>query len=137
LPIHLPVGQPSNAAQSRLAATAPGPVSIKGGRHIFLTSWLATEAMSSNSKLDGLEAWMHDKGFVWNPSTVTLCGGTDGEVGFAVAAAREIAEHDTLCEIPKDAVLSVRNSAIANLIEQEQLNLSQGFSKSKHDILRC
>jgi len=72
-------------------------------------------------------AWMHDKGFVWNPSTVTLCGGTDGEVGFAVAAAREIAEHDTLCEIPKDAVLSVRNSAIANLIEQEQLGGGLGL----------
>lgn len=83
--------------------------------------------MSSNSKLDGLEAWLHDNGIVWNPSTVTLCGGTDGEVGFAVAAARDVPEHDTLCEIPKEAVLSVRNSAIANLIEEEQLGGGLGL----------
>ncbi|DBA84491.1 TPA: hypothetical protein ACH3X1_006110 [Trebouxia sp. C0004] len=85
--------------------------------------------MSSNSKLDGLEAWMHDKGIVWNSSTstVTLCGGTNGELGFAVAAARDVPEYDTLCEIPKEAVLSVRNSAIANLIEEEQLGGGLGL----------
>ncbi|DBA79474.1 TPA: hypothetical protein ACH3X2_007744 [Trebouxia sp. C0005] len=83
--------------------------------------------MSSNSKLDGLEAWMHNNGIVWNPSTVTLCGGTHSEVDFAVVAARDVAEHDVLCEIPKEAVLSVRNSAIANLIEEEQLGGGLGL----------
>ncbi|DBA97673.1 TPA: hypothetical protein ACH3X3_012565 [Trebouxia sp. C0006] len=83
--------------------------------------------MPSNSKLDGLEAWMHNNGIVWSPSTVTLCGGTNGEVDFAVIAARDVAEHDTLCEIPKEAVLSVRNSAIADLIEEEQLGGGLGL----------
>ncbi len=90
-------------------------------------SLLASEAMSSNSKLAGLEAWMHNNGIVWNPSTVSLCGGTKGEVDFAVAAARDVAEHETLCEIPKEAVLSVRNSAIADLIEEEQLGGGLGL----------
>ena len=88
---------------------------------------LVYEAMSSNSKLNGLEAWMHNNGIIWNPSTVTLCGGTNGEVDFAVNAARDVAEHDTLCEIPKEAVLSVRNSAIADLIEEEQLGGGLGL----------
>jgi len=83
--------------------------------------------MSSDSKLHELENWMHNNGIVWNPSTVTLCGGTNGEVDFAVAAARDVAEHDTLCKIPKEAVLSVRNSAIADLIEEEQLGGGLGL----------
>ena len=103
------------------------PVSSKCGTPVVGISLLGSEAMPSNSKLDGLEAWMHNNGIVWSPSTVTLCGGTNGEVDFAVIAARDVAEHDTLCEIPKEAVLSVRNSAIADLIEEEQLGGGLGL----------
>lgn len=83
--------------------------------------------MASKSKLDGLQKWMHAHNIAWSASTVTLTGGTNDTDDFAVNAARDIAEHDTLCEIPKDAVLSVRNSAIADLIEEEQLGGGLGL----------
>ena len=116
-----------NKLAQGLPTPHPLPLSSKCGTPIVLLSLLASEAMPSNSKLNGLEAWMHNNGIVWNPSTVTLCGGINGEVDFAVAAARAVAEHDTLCQIPKEAVLSVRNSAIADLIEEEQLGGGLGL----------
>ena len=70
---------------------------------------------------------MHTAGFVWNASNIKLCGGRDGSGPFAVEACCDIAEGDTLCEVPKSAVLSMRNSAIADLIEQEQLGGGLGL----------
>ena len=81
----------------------------------------------SSSKLEGLTAWMHVNGIVWSASTVTLCGGTDEDEGFAVHASREVFEREVLCEIPKDAVLSVRNSAVARVVEQEHLDGGLGL----------
>lgn len=83
--------------------------------------------MSTSSKLAGLQSWMHAAGFVWSASTVTLCGGNEDDGAFAVTASCDIAEGATLCEVPKSAVLSIRNSAIADLIEEEQLGGGLGL----------
>ncbi len=59
-------------------------------------------AMENPSKLDGLKSWMQSNGIKWSASTVSLCGGMDGDLDFAITAACDIPEHETLCEIPKD-----------------------------------
>lgn len=83
--------------------------------------------MSPKAKLTGLESWMHAAGFAWSASTVSLCGGTDSSDGFSVGALRDIREGETLCEIPKSAVLSIQNSAIADLIQKERLGGGLGL----------
>lgn len=83
--------------------------------------------MTNQSKLDGLKSWMHANDILWSTSTVTLCGGNSSEDSFAIEASRDISEHETLCEIPKDAVLSIRNSVLANLLEEEELGGGLGL----------
>ena len=84
--------------------------------------------MPPASMLDDLTSWMQAAGFGWNASEVILCGGHDNSGPFAVEACCDILEGHTLCKIPKSAVLSIRNSAIADLIEQEQLGGGLGLS---------
>ena len=81
----------------------------------------------ANSKLDHLQQWLQDHGIRWDRTAVSLRGGAPAETSFSVLALLGIPEGDTLCEIPKNAVLSVRNSAAADIIETEQLGGGLGL----------
>lgn len=70
---------------------------------------------------------MHANGVTWDRTTVSISGGVSENEGFSVYAAKNISEGHTLCEIPKDAVLSVRNTAAAEIIETEQLGGGLGL----------
>ena len=92
-------------------------------------SWClhCTDDMPNAGQLQGLLSWMSDKGITWDPEKVNVHGGNYGAAPFAVHAVRDVEESETLCEIPKSAVLSVRNTAIADLIEHEQLGGGLGL----------
>ena len=78
-------------------------------------------------QVDALLAWMSDRGITWDAQKVDIRGGKDDSPPFAVFAHRDIEENETLCDIPKSAVLSVRNTGIADLIEHEQLGGGLGL----------
>ena len=78
-------------------------------------------------KLDRLQPWMHDNGIEWDRATVSVRGGTSQEPGFSVRAMLDISEGHTLCEIPKSVVLSVHNTAAAEIIKTEQLGGGLGL----------
>lgn len=74
--------------------------------------------------LQAFEGWMRSQGITWDTDRVALRAGAPGcaHQGWAVyAQAGGIAEGDHLCNIPKDAVLSVRTTAFADMINQERL----------------
>lgn len=78
-------------------------------------------------RLDKLQQWMRANGIAWDRAAVSISGGMSDNEGFSVYATKDIAESHTLCEIPKDAVLSVRNTAAAEIIETEQLGGGLGL----------
>lgn len=83
--------------------------------------------MSHASQLDGLLSWLSDKGVTWDAQKVDIRGGKNGAAPFAVFAHRDIDDSEALCDIPKSTVLSVKNTAIADLIEHEQLGGGLGL----------
>lgn len=83
--------------------------------------------MAHESKLDTLQHWMRANGIAWDRTAVSVSGGVSKSEGFSVYAVKDIAETHALCEIPKDAVLSVRNTAAAEIIETEQLGGGLGL----------
>lgn len=52
------------------------------------------------------------------------CGGES----LGVFAVKDVAADDLLCRIPKAAVLSTRNSAIADILEEERLGGGLGLT---------
>ena len=76
--------------------------------------------MFSGTELQRLLNWL-EKHVTWNTQTINIRGGDGGTAPFSVFAVRDIAEGDSLCVIPKTAVLSTKNTEIADLIEEEQL----------------
>lgn len=83
--------------------------------------------MTNAARLEKLQDWMLANGVAWDRTSVSVSGGTHENDGFAVHAIHNIDEEHTLCEIPKDAVLSVRNTAAAEIIEAEQLGGGLGL----------
>ena len=83
--------------------------------------------MTHPSRLEKLQEWMLANGIAWDRTVVRIGGGEHESEGFSVYAREDIAEGHTLCEIPKDAVLSVRNTAAAAIIETEQLGGGLGL----------
>ena len=66
-------------------------------------------------------------GIAWDHAAVSISGGKHENEGFSVLATQDIVEGHALCEIPKVAVLSVRNTAAAEIIEAEQLGGGLGL----------
>ena len=83
--------------------------------------------MSNASRLVKLQDWMLANGIAWDRAAVHITGGKHENKGFTVQAKQGIAEGHALCEIPKDAVLSVRNTSAAGIIETEQLGGGLGL----------
>ncbi|KAL0040401.1 hypothetical protein WJX77_006166 [Trebouxia sp. C0004] len=106
---------------------AVGPQSITGASTVIARSVLEGEGYTLSSDLESL---MYVLVFLAVNGAAHLGNKPFGPAALHVtfvAAARDVPEYDTLCEIPKEAVLSVRNSAIANLIEEEQLGGGLGL----------
>lgn len=76
----------------------------------------------STPLLDRLLQWFAEQGVVWdqNHLSVTHAPGTTGP-GLGIFATTDIAMGHRLCLIPKSAVLSRRNVAIADAIEDAQV----------------
>ena len=83
--------------------------------------------MSTASRLVKLQEWMLANGIAWDRAAVGITGGKHENEGFSVHATQDIAEGHALSKIPKDAVLSVRNTAAAEIIETEQLGGGLGL----------
>lgn len=83
--------------------------------------------MSAGTELRELLTWLQRNDITWNSHTVDIRGGNKGTAPFAVFAKQDIAGNEPLCEIPKSAVLSVKNTKVADLIETEQLGGGLGL----------
>lgn len=75
----------------------------------------------------GLLPWMQENGITWDHQALDIQSGEHGQGPFAIYAKRQFEVNDTLCTIPKSAVLSVKNTQIADLIEKEQLGGGLGL----------
>ncbi len=73
-----------------------------------------------------LDIWFESADVSLNRSLITLqhvsCGG-----GLGVFAVRDLCEGQKLCEIPKKAVLSVRNTKISDILEQHLIRGGLGL----------
>lgn len=67
-----------------------------------------------SAQVTRLSAWLRSAGISWDEGLIQICpvGG-----GLGVIARAPIQEGATLCEIPRAAVLSVRTTGIADLLE--------------------
>ncbi|KAL4428484.1 hypothetical protein ABPG75_002573 [Micractinium tetrahymenae] len=74
--------------------------------------------------LPAFQAWMDSVG-IEVADSIRLTGGAAGALG--VQAARDIAEGERLCTIPKAACLSIRTSELADVIEEEELGGGLGL----------
>lgn len=84
----------------------------------------------NKTKLAFMEEWMEGAGIWWD--TDLLCfrqakPSDPDSAGFGLWAAKGIKEDDHLCTIPKSALLSTRNTAIADLLEAEELGGGLGL----------
>ena len=70
---------------------------------------------------------MQENGINWDQQALDIQSGEHGQGPFAIYAKTQFEASDTLCTIPKSAVLSVKNSQIADLIEKEQLGGGLGL----------
>eukprot|EP00892_Ulva_mutabilis_P009447 jgi/Ulvmu1/6875/UM031_0080.1 len=80
---------------------------------------------------DGMEKWMSDAGIWWNTDLLrfTEAGPADADsAGFGLWAGKDIDDDAHLCTIPKSALLSTRNTEIADLLEAEQLSGGLGLT---------
>ncbi len=81
------------------------------------------------SQLSQLESWMESRGIRWNKDLIKLVDDSRGCSGLAlgVQAVVNVPEGASLCEIPKAACISIRNTAISDVIEQENLGGGLGL----------
>eukprot|EP00803_Ostreobium_quekettii_P011645 evm.model.scf_1036.4 EVM.evm.TU.scf_1036.4 scf_1036:33587-35801(+) len=70
-----------------------------------------------------IEAWLRQAGVWWDEELMRICGSAEAPSGFAmgVVATTDIPEGTSLCTIPKRAVLSIKTTGIADLIEQSDI----------------
>lgn len=71
--------------------------------------------------------WIQENGVTWDHQALDIQSGEHEQGPFAIYAKRQFEVNDTLCTIPKSAVLSVKNTQIADLIEKEQLGGGLGL----------
>lgn len=74
---------------------------------------------------EGMEKWMKDAGIWWNTELLRFAEAKPSDVdsaGFGLWAAKDIQDNDHLCTIPKSSLLSIRNTAIADLLAEEELS---------------
>jgi hypothetical protein len=75
--------------------------------------------------------WMRKAAKIeWEDSVVRFGSGADACPGdaFGVWAAADIKSGDTLCTIPKTALLSIRNEGITDILETERFNGGLGLA---------
>ena len=92
---------------------------------------------SSETAKGAAESWLRSVGISWDEKAVEIRegppGGGDGDekhysgVGLGVWALKDIKEGDTLCNIPKSALLSIRNTEVSDIIEEENLGGGLGL----------
>ena len=70
---------------------------------------------------------MQANGITWDHQALDIQSGEKGQGPFAIYAKTQFEANDTLSTIPKSAVLSVKNTQIADLIEKEQLGGGLGL----------
>ncbi|KAL2911676.1 hypothetical protein HK105_208835 [Polyrhizophydium stewartii] len=93
--------------------------------------------LNAAERLAAIEEWMADNHIVYDRTRMRVRSSERG--GFSVEALDDTSEDTVLCMIPKAAVLSVRNCAIADLLEECGLSGMLGlavaimFERSKGD----
>lgn len=76
------------------------------------------------SQVTRLTTWLKSAGISWNEDLIQL---RPGRTGLAVFALQKIQEGQKLCDIPKSSVLSVKNTEIANILENHKLGGGLGL----------
>jgi hypothetical protein len=78
--------------------------------------------------IDQLEEWMTGNGLKWESSAIKFVSADVlDSAGIAVSAITDVSEGTHLCTIPKSAILSVRNTGIADVLELERLGGGLGL----------
>jgi hypothetical protein len=75
-------------------------------------------------QLTRLIQWLKKAGISWNEDRVLLRPCRDG---LGVVAVEDIEEGKELCVIPKTAVLSVKNTGIADILEEHRIRGGLGL----------
>ena len=78
-----------------------------------------------SAQLTRLSAWLEGAGITWDEALIQMrpAGG-----GLGVFAVADVPEGATLCEIPRRAVLSVRTSGAADLLEAHGIREGLGLA---------
>lgn len=78
---------------------------------------------STPDKASLLIEWMQKRSIWWNQELMLFAEATssDDSAGIGLWAKKAVRDGDHLCTIPKIALLSVRNTDIADLLESERL----------------
>lgn len=84
-------------------------------------------SMTVETGLRSLLTWLQSNNITWHQDIVDIRGGDNGTAPFAIFAKQSIVGNESLCKIPKDVVLSVKNTKIADIIEAEQLGGGLGL----------
>jgi hypothetical protein len=86
--------------------------------------------MTKSARLRAFESWMRKQSISWDQvdlvESLQHCSG----LALGVVAVCDIQEGHTICVIPKEACLSIRTTAIADLLKQERLGGGEGTAYS-------
>mmetsp|Transcript_31520 Transcript_31520/g.89487 ORF Transcript_31520/g.89487 Transcript_31520/m.89487 type:complete len:145 (+) Transcript_31520:40-474(+) len=76
-----------------------------------------------------IESWLRAAGVTWDSAVIDISESASSYSGvsLAVFAKRHIKEGETLCMIPKSALLSIRNTGAADIIQEERLGGGLGL----------
>jgi hypothetical protein len=77
-------------------------------------------------KLQVLLEWFHKNGITWDDNAIKICSGESN--GFSVIAVNNLSVDQSVCSIPKTAILSAKTSSISNIIEKEELGGGLGLT---------
>ena len=78
-----------------------------------------------------IDKWMKETGIWYNTELLRFAEAGPADVdsaGFGLWANKDIEENAHLCTIPKNALLSTRNTEIADLLEAEEISGGLGLS---------
>ncbi|GMH42823.1 hypothetical protein BSKO_10742 [Bryopsis sp. KO-2023] len=80
-------------------------------------------ATKANTALDDFLQWMRNADITWDAHLMEIRKGSAGwlDPGWGVFAKRDLKEGERLCVIPKRSVLSIKTTAIKDIIEVERL----------------
>lgn len=80
---------------------------------------------------ESMEKWMKDAGVWWNTQMLRFAEAGPADVdsaGFGLWAGEHVDDNAHLCTIPKKALLSTRNTEIADLLEAAELSGGLGLA---------